>query len=469
MSISIEQIDNWLDDSESPHLEFKKAVNNFSHTKLCEYCVGISNAGGGHLILGVTDECPHRVVGTTVFTNIASITAEINSVLEFSVQVEEVIHTNGRVVVFIIPSRPRSFPYSYNGKYKTRSGSSLVNMDNSQLAAILTEGQSEWLSESAEDDLNPQQVIDLLDTQVFFELIMMPYPSSREEVLNRLSQYSLISSDDPNKYTISNLCAVLLAKKLEKFDRLYRRSPRVIVYDDTSKISTKRDQIIDKGYAVGFKELIRYIINQIDQNIIIENALRKEYTVFSETSIRELITNAFIHQDFSVETAFITIEVYSDRVEISNPGEPKISVERFIDSHSCRNPNMSDIMRRMGLCEELGSGIDKVINESELNGLPAPYFMNTPNHTTAIIYGPREFRYINFDDRIRACFQHCSLMRVKSKYMTNKSLRERFRLSSNSSGSVSHVINGTIDAGLVNRDQSCGSSKKSARYVPYWA
>ncbi len=66
------------------------------------------------------------------------------------------------------------------------------------------------------------------------------------------------------------------------------------------------------------------------------------------------------------------VEIYANRVEISNPGEPVVPVERFIDGYQSRNERLADIMRRMGVCEEKSSGIDKVIHASEVYPLPPP-------------------------------------------------------------------------------------------------
>jgi len=52
------------------------------------------------------------------------------------------------------------------------------------------------------------------------------------------------------------------------------------------------------------------------------------------------------------------VEIYADRIEISNPGEPVVPVDRFIDGYQSRNERLADLMRRMGICGEKSSGID---------------------------------------------------------------------------------------------------------------
>ena len=91
--------------------------------------------------------------------------------------------------------------------------------------------------------------------------------------------------------------------------------------------------------------------------------------------------------------ASVMIEIYSNRLEISNPGEPIVPIERFIDGYQSRNERLASLMRRMGICEEKSSGIDRVIQTAEFYQLPAPDFRVASSRTRVIIYGPK-----NFDD-----------------------------------------------------------------------
>ena len=116
-----------------------------------------------------------------------------------------------------------------------------------------------------------------------------------------------------------------------------------------------------KGYAVGFQGLVRFVMAQLPQNEVIKDALRAEVKLLPEEAVRELVANALIHQDLSIGGTGIAIEVFDDRLEISNPGDPIVPVERFIDGYQSRNERLATMMRRFGICEEKSSGIDKVV------------------------------------------------------------------------------------------------------------
>ena len=469
MSTTPQQIDLWRSaNSEHQQLEFKEAKNQYDNTKLYKYCVALANEGGGQLLLGIADKPPRPVVGTAAFNNPVKMAEKLFQTLGFRVDVEEVAHPDGRVVVFHIPSRPRGTAYHFDGAYLMRSGEELVPMGEDQLRRIFAEGEPDWLEEPSLQEIDAQQVIELLDTQTFFELMGRPYPTDRTGVIERLIQERLIDKQN-GSYGIRRIGALLLARRLENFPDLVRKAPRVVVYSGISKLETKLDQVVTKGYAVGFQGLVQSVMAQLPQNEVIENALRKEMKLVPEITIRELVANALIHQDFRIGGASVMVDVYTNRIEISNPGEPVVPVERFIDGYQSRNERLADLMRRMGICEEKSSGIDKVIHAVEVYQLPAPDFRVSYHRTSAILFGPRDFDEMDRDARMRACYQHAALRWVMSEHMTNQSLRERFHLPKKKSAIVSQVIAAAIEAGLIKADENVGASKKFARYLPFWA
>ena len=469
MAISPAQIDIWRQEpSEHQTLEFKEAKNGYSAEKLSSYCVAIANEGGGHLILGVADKAPRPVVGTQAFLNLVDTADKLFLAVGFRVDVEEVSHPDGRVLVFTIPGRPKGTAYHLEGKYLMRSGESLRPMSPDRLRAIFAEGQPDWVEEPALSGLDAQAVIDLLDTQTFFELLKLPYPTSRDAVLDRLIQERLIDKETTG-YSIRRLGGLLLAKRLNQFPDLARKAPRVIVYTGLSKLETRIDQVGERGYAVGFQGLVDFVMGQLPQNEVIEHALRQKVKLLPDHAVRELIANALVHQDLSIGGMSPMVEIYSNRVEISNPGEPVVPVERFIDGYQSRNERLADLMRRMSICEERSSGIDRVVTMAEAYQLPAPNFRAAQNRTVATIYGPKPFEDMDREERIRACYQHCALKHVLSERMTNQTLRERFGLSEAKQATTSQIISATIEAGLVKLDETAGESRRYARYLPFWA
>jgi ATP-dependent DNA helicase RecG len=167
--------------------------------------------------------------------------------------------------------------------------------------------------------------------------------------------------------------------------------------------------------------------------------------------------------------ASVMIEMYTDRVEVSNPGRPPISVERFIDEYRSCNEQLADLMRRLGICEEKGSGVDKVVKAAEVFQLPAPDLRVGELRTTAVLFAHQDFSAMSKADRVRACYQHCCLVYVSNQRMSNQSLRERFGLIESKAATVSLVMGAAKESGLIEPDESETTSTRYARYLPFWA
>lgn len=468
--ISSQQLEHWLAGApETEHLEFKEAKQQYDSTKLLRYCVALANEGGGYLVLGVSDKPPRRVVGTAAFPNPGQIKARLLEALRIRVDVHELQHPDGRVLVFEVPGRPIGQPLHYEGAYLMRAGEELVPMTADQLKRIFAEGQPGFLTGDASQLIEADVLISLLDVQTFFDLLKMPLPATREGIVTRLISEKLVRSDGGG-YRITNLGALLLAKDLREFESLQRKAVRVVKYKGKNKLDTERDLIGQKGYAVGFEGLISYVNGQLPMNEVIGQALREEVRMFPELAIRELVANALVHQDFDETGGSVMIEIYTDRVEITNPGQPLIPTERFVDEYKSRNEKLADLMRRMGICEEKGSGIDKVVSSTEHYQLPAPYVRVSPMHTSVSLYAHKDFSDMEPVERVRACYLHCCLKYVSNEKMTNQSLRERFKLEDTRAkiASVSQIIAATVSQGLIKLDDPENASKRYSKYVPFW-
>jgi len=318
-----------------------------------------------------------------------------------------------------------------------------------------------WETGIEQQFVTGDEVLERLDYVSYFDLTNQPLPDNRQGIFERLERDRLISN--------VNLGAILFAKDLRRFSpRLARKAVRFVAYggnDRTVQVTHRQDG--QMGYATGFKGLINYINGLLPRNEHIGDALRQEQPLFPSAAIRELVTNALIHQDMTVTGAGPLIELFVDRIEITNPGEPLVEPNRFIDSPPrSRNEELAAFMRRMGICEEQGTGIDKVIMSVELFQLPAPDFRVEGNATHVILYGPRSFAEMTAEERIRACYQHAVLRYVSGDRMKNQSLRERFGVAEQNASQVSQVFRQTSDRGLI---RPADPDRPKSGYLPFWA
>ena len=141
----------------------------------------------------------------------------------------------------------------------------------------------------------------------------------------------------------------------------------------------------------------------------------------------------------------------------------------FIDSPpKSRNEGIASFMRRIGVCEERGSGVDKVVIQTEIYQLPAPVFETTDEHTRAILFSHKELKEMDKADKIRACYMHAGLRYIQRDFMTNSTLRERFGIEGKNSAIASRIIKETLEAEMVYPFDP-KASRKFMKYIPWWA
>jgi predicted HTH transcriptional regulator len=191
------------------------------------------------------------------------------------------------------------------------------------------------------------------------------------------------------------------------------------------------------------------------------------HRLYPPLAIRELVANALIHQDMTINGAGPQIELFEGRLEITNPGAPLMEIDRMIDlPPRSRNEMLASLMRRMNICEEQGSGLDKVIIDVELFQLPPPNFQAAENSLQAVLHSPRSFAEMSVEERVRACYQHAVIQHLSGERMKNASLCKRFGIDSKNAAQASGVIKATLQRGLI---RIADENHPRAGYVPCWA
>ena len=467
--------------NETEWLEFKH--NRAVAEEIGEYISALSNSAAlygkpsAYIIWGVDDKT-HDILGTTFKPSQMKIGNEelenwllrllnpkINfRFFEFSV--------DGNNIVLLEIASAFKHPVQFQNNEYVRIGSykkKLKDFPEKERELWRVFDNTPFEMHIAAEELDDDAVIKLLDYPAYFNLLDLPLPNNKAGILEVLESEAMIVKTDTNKWNITNLGAILFAKQLSDFPLLSRKAIRVIQYRDNSRIKTIKEQVDSRGYAIGFEGLIEYINGLLPSNEVIEQAFRKNVLMYPELAIRELVANAIIHQDFFVTGRSVMIEIFSDRIEITNPGKPLIDTNRFLDTPPrSRNERLASFMRRIGVCEERGSGIDKIVYETELYQLPAPLFEVVEDNTRAILFAHRPLKKMDKTDRIRACYLHACLKYVNREYMTNTSLRERFGIEPQNSASASRYIKEALLSGLIELEDK-NAAPKMRRYVPFWA
>lgn len=466
---------------ETEWVEYKE--NNENPQEVGEYISALSNSAAycgrekAYLLWGINDKT-HEIVGTKFDPKTAKkgneelenwLLGNLNPRIDISfVQIET---PNGKVVVLEVQAAYFR-PIAFHGEEFIRVGSykkKLKDYPEKERRIWLSFEKKPFELRVVEDNLTSDELSELLDFGAFYTLLNLPLPSEREAIIHDLDDEKFIQTMDNGLYEITNMGAILLAKDLRKLGNLGRKAIRVIRYIGNGRVTAAREQSFNKGYAIQFDEIVGYIMSLIPQKEEIDGGRRKEIIMFPQKAIREMLANIMIHQDFTIRGTGPLVEVFDTRVEASSPGALLVDVDRIIDTapHS-RNENIASFMRRVHICEERGSGFDRIEEGMEEMKIPAPKVETGSDFCRTIIYSyPSEGKWTK-DDRIRTCYLATCYNYVNKIPVTNSVLRDRFGIDSRNKATMSRIINDTCNADYIKLVDP-EAAPRSRKYVPYWA
>lgn len=468
--------------AETPWLELKH--DNANPQEIGEYLSALANSAAlegkarAYLLWGVHD-ATHAIVGTRFDPGAARVGAEELESWLLRLLAPKIhfrflrVAIDGLPLVLLEIDRAVRHPVQFAGVEYLRIGSykkKLKEFPEHERALWRLFDATPFELLPAAERLAGDEVLRLLDYPAYFDLLGRPLPDGIEAILQALQADQLITRQDGGRWAIFNLGAVLFAKRLADFGPLRRKAVRVIAYQGAGRAGgAVREQEGGRGYAAGFEGLIGFINGLLPSNEVMGQALRKAVPMYPEPAIRELVANALIHQDFSVTGAGPMLELFADRMEITNPGQPLVATDRLLDNPPrSRNEALASLMRRVGICEERGSGVDKVVFQTELYQLPAPAFEVVGDSTRSTLFTPRPLVKMDAQDRLRAVYLHACLRYVERDFMTNTTLRGRFGLDVKNSAAASRLLKDALAARLI-RLHDPEAPPKYRKYVPWWA
>ena len=466
---------------ETALVEFKE--NNDDAQEIGEYISALANSAAlagedyAYLLWGITDT-DHLVVGTSFSPCSAKKGKEDLESWLLRLLVPRIpfhffeIFVEGRPVVMLQIERAFLHPVQFQGQEFIRIGSykkTLRDFPEIERALWRVFDRAPFENGTAAERVSDDDVLRLLDYSAYFDLLGSPRPESDEGILESLTSDGLIHPCEAGGWTVTNLGGILFANRLEEFPFLHRKAMRVTQYRDSTRIEALREQVFSKGYACGFEDMIDFINGLLPSYQVIEDGQTRSTLMFPELAVRELLANALVHQDFLVTGTGPMVEIFDSRIEITNPGSPLVDARRFVDTPpKSRNEALASLMRRIGICQELGSGWDKVVFETERYRLPAPLTETGEEFTRVVLFAPRAFSEMDQEDRTRAIYFHTCLRYVNRGHVTNATVRTRFGLDSKRSAIASRLIKEAVVAGAI-VPYDAAAAPKFMRYIPFWA
>lgn len=443
--------------------------------RLAQHLCAFSNLkGGGLLVFGVNNDATLFSVSKDECDEIIQRLGNIaKNNLSISVSIEHwTTEYKGHSLLFIHIPEQIDKPTHLRGKEiwdsYIRSAGQTVKMSRSQIKSLIADSQGiSFEQRIAKENVTIDELLLLLNYTKYFEMSSKETPKDKLTIAKRLEEFGLCVQNEDN-WHITNMGAILFANDISKFETLQSHSVIVRKYAGSNNRDLLSEQVGKLGYVVGFEGLVEYINKLTSVEEI--GVVRKMIPSYPKIAIREFIANALIHQDFAIEGMQVVVEIFDNRISITNPGAPLHDVNRLLDlPPQSRNEILAHAMFLLGICERRGSGIDRAVEAIESMLLPAAKITKGENHTRVFLFMQKDLSDMTKQEKIDACYQHACLVFEDNRAINNQSVRERFGIDKNQSAVASRIIADTLDAKKIKLSDESITSKKYATYIPYYA
>ncbi len=459
-------------------LDWKREMSP-NKERFAEHVSAFANHGkGGFLVFGVTQDGKKAgIEPSEVKETIAKVGNIVREGLEPACVIDhfaEKLESSNRVLLYIYIQEATQKPVHLRGKGLDfsfiRSAGQTRKMNENEIRSALLQSRTLRFEELTISSSESDDILEEIDIEPVCQRLKLPFsgePERRGEIMVNL-KFAVRAA---HAFLPTYLGVLVAGRDFKKVPGCEHYGVRLTRYKGTAKLEADHDKFYLAGFVHSFDQLINDIASLIPKSEVIEKATRKQVPLYPEIALRELIANAVIHRDYSRTDSYVQVDVYDNRIEITNPGSllPDMMIDRLIDQHPrARNEILAARMRELGFCEERGSGIDKAAFALEVYGLPAVHFINKPDSFQAILYAPKPYKAMGNEERLRTAYQHTCLHYVMGQVVTNASLRTRLKLTKQQSQLASTLIRKAIEARLI-KVANPGASPRYIHYVPYWA
>ena len=379
--LDAEKIKNLVRNGEGYNVDFKRNVPSKVRDIVEEVC-SFANSAGGYLLIGVDDSS--QIVGVEIDnvkrSAIQGSIGEISPMLHYemyNVPVDDKI-----VWVIDIPSG-KNKPYFFSGSTYIREGANCQKLTLvDEIREFFQKNDRIYFDAIPAPRANLIQELDGDNFKEFKNAAGLSSEIKDEQILENLQVYD--ENDIAKRGGI-----LFFAKRPEQF--YFHAVVRCVLFKDTDKVYILDDKTFGGPLLQQYNKAVEWLKGKLQVAYEIEGTgPRKEIWEIPLSVFKESIINALSHRDYYEQGASITIEMFEDRVEITNPGGLLPLVAKNFGRKSLyRNPLIFGLFTRMSLVEHIGSGIPRMKKDMLQAGLPEPVF-ETEGMFTVIFRRPRK-------------------------------------------------------------------------------
>jgi ATP-dependent DNA helicase RecG len=337
---------------EGYHLEFKESLDKSLIEEVCAF----ANSSGGKVLLGVSDDGEIKGIRTDndILSRIQDVVNRLEPKLNIKISVSDII-----IVVDVAQGGEK--PYGCSRGFFIRIGPNSQKLTRNEIVSFFQkEGRIRF------DELENSKA----DFKRDFD---------KEAFINFIELSNITPAID-HKFLLENLDCMLENGKMTNAGVLFfARSTEFlllqakvvcVLYKGTEKLN-----ILDKKDFYGniiqnIEDAIMFVKRHINIEYKIENLRREEIPEIPDIALREAIVNAVCHRDYFEKGASVMIEIFDDRVEISNPGglPSGLNAKEFGTKSVVRNPVIASLLNRADYIEQIGTGINRIKNSVKERG-----------------------------------------------------------------------------------------------------
>ncbi len=443
---TIQELQN-MRESEN-HVEFKRGENgNVSYNGkgnanpkdrrrcILGYVIALCNEGGGRIVIGMHDEYPHRVTGTSQAKNLlGQLESDIYRDTTIRPDVYDLIddETGKRVLVIEVPGRPIGKVFKFEDVPLMRVGEELRPMSDAVYLKILQESEPDYSEKVCEELTLADLDEDAISKMKSHYANKWNKPEFEDlPTVQVLTDFKLM--DKAGKL---NYAALVLLGRSEVIKRFlpqnnvvveYRLYHSMIEYTSRREFTEPLFLLVDDVWAY---------INQPASNPLQHYRDRMnifDLPTFNEDVIREAVLNAICHRVMYIQSD-VVIKQYPDEIVITNAGgfPVGVDVDNILRVNSMpRSKRISEVLQKTGLVEKSGQGVDKMFYHNLMEGKSLPDFSGTDNfqvslRLSGIIENPAFLLFVNEIQKSRSPKEKLNVFDLYALYKLSKgeSLRD---------------------------------------------
>ncbi len=353
------ELDTILKEGEGYYLEFKENVNS----DLAKELVAFANSSGGRILIGIDDNSTIKGihVNNDLKSRIQTIARDCDPQVNISLEAFQ------NILIVHIPEGKEK-PYRCNKGFYIRNSASTQKMNTTQIVEFLQQEGRVKFDEQLKIKTNYKKAYspELLNT--FLKIAGIPKIMEDEDILRNLS---VLNNDH---LSLNNAGIFFFTEK--PGDYINQCIVTCVLYKGTEKIHILDRKDINADFISTINEAIIFLTKHLNVSYKIEGIQRQDILEIPEIALREAVINAVTHRNYFEDGANVVIEIFDDRVEISNPGGlPKgLEIKDFGKKSIRRNPLIANLFQRVRFIEKLGTGISRMKKEVLDAGLEEPEY-----------------------------------------------------------------------------------------------